>query len=99
MGMKGKSRMTYTFSSLALIDKIDHEGTKSETMSSTTSNVVILGYYHKQNAGDDAFRIVFEAMLNPKLYNLCFINPSVQLQRDPEWTLPDNTDCVIVGVC
>ncbi len=63
----------------------------------TCAKVIVLGYYDKHNIGDDAFKTVFESILNPNLYELHFINPVVQLHQNPEWSLPDNTKCVIVG--
>ncbi len=63
----------------------------------TCAKVIVLGYYDKHNIGDDAFKTVFESILNPNLYELHFINPVVQLHQDPSWRLPADTKCVIVG--
>lgn len=63
----------------------------------TMIRVVILGYYDAHNAGDEAFRHVFQSILNKEIYHLEFVHPVRCLKENPDWKLPVNTDCVIVG--
>lgn len=51
-------------------------------------NVLILGYYHRGNLGDDMFMEAFHSLFP---YRLTFGNP------DDLKTIPENTDAVIVG--
>lgn len=51
-------------------------------------NILILGYYNRNNLGDDLFKLVFGNILS---HNLTFSNP------DDIKKIPENTDIVIVG--
>ena len=57
-------------------------------------NILILGYYDKFNIGDDCFKIAFREFISEE-NNLIFINPC--LQKNSNYLIPENIDCVIVG--